>query len=515
MVTAKKAVKAVGIVVIIGFFSKILGFVRELVIASYYGASGAMDAFNIANEVPGILLSGLGTAITTTFIPAYSKKVEETSVPEALEYSRKIFTVFTLAGLVLSGIGFLLAGPIMHMLAPKFSSEKISLAISMTRILLISGTFILLNALCIGLLQAHENFAIPAMIGFPLNFAVIFSVIFLHRSFGIYALVIGTALSIVLQVIFQIPSLVRVGFRFKPLLDFRDPDLHKLAVLVFPVFAGTMLLQVNTIVDRFFASGLPEGTISALNYANRINGLLVGLVAMAIATVALPALSQAAATQDLPRLRSMMLYSVQGINVLIIPMTVGMVVLRVPLVRLLFERGAFNAHATEVTSLALLYLSLGLFAYGLRDIFSKVFYALQDTVTPMINSGVTIVVNIILIIVLTPRYGLAGLASATSISGVFGGLQLLLRLKKKIGNVNGQAIAVSFLKITLSSLVMGIAIYFAYPLIRGYLPGNGFFPQLLVMIIATGLGLLVYIIGLILLRSSELTLLGNILKRRI
>ncbi|HEX2953548.1 MAG TPA: murein biosynthesis integral membrane protein MurJ, partial [Bacillota bacterium] len=492
MVTAKKAVQAVSIIVIIGFISKILGFVRELVIANYFGAGSAMDAFGIANEVPGILLSGLGGAITTTFIPAFTKKVEEAGMPEALNFSQKIFTWFTLAGLVISGLGFVWALPITHLLAPKFSPENMQLAANLTRILIISGVFMLLNGLCTGLLQARENFVIPALVGFPLNLAVIFSVILLSRTYGIYALAIGTVLSIVAQMIFQVPSLCRTGFRFIPSLDYSDPDIRRLASLILPVFAGTMILQANTIVDRMFASGLPAGSIAAINYANRINGLLVGMVAMAISTVALPALSQAAATKDFPRLRSMMLYSTQGMNMLIIPMTVGMVVLRVPLVRLLFQRGAFDAHATAVTALALLYLSLGLFAYALRDIFSKVFYSLQDTLTPMLNSGVTIIVNIILIIILTPKFGLAGLAGATSISGVFSGLQLILRLKRKIGSVNGWAIAVSFFKITTASLVMGVLIALAYPPVRGAFSGPGFFPQLVSLTLVTILGAFVY-----------------------
>ena len=165
--------------------------------------------------------------------------------------------------------------------------------------------------------------------------------------------------------------------------------VQRVAALTLPVFAGSMLLQVNTIVDRMFASGLPVGSISALNYANKVNGMIISIVATGIATVALPALSRAAANKDLGRLRGTMLLAIRGMNLIIIPMTIGMLVLCRPLVRLLFERGAFDAHATSLTATALLSLSLGLFAYALRDIFSRAFYALQDTVTPMINSAVS------------------------------------------------------------------------------------------------------------------------------
>lgn len=507
--------KAVGLIVFTGFISRIFGFLRELVLANYYGAGSAMDAFNIANNIPGILLAGLGMAITTTFIPAFTNKVNRSGIAGALELSRKVFTAFALIGIAVSGLGILFALPLTHLLAPKFGTEELRLAANLTRVLLITGVFTILSGLCVGFLQARENFIIPSLIAFPSNIVIMGSVILWNRAYGIYALAIGTALAFVAMALFQVPSIIRSGFNFRLSLDLRDSDLRQFSWLVLPVFAGSMLLQINTIVDRIFASGLPVGSISALSYANKINNLIVTLVAAAIATVALPALSQAAAEKDLPRLRSMMLYAVRGINVLVIPMTVGMVILRVPLVHLFFERGAFDARATGMTSIALLYLSLGLFAYGLREIFSRVFYSLQDTVTPMVNSGITIAVNIGLIIILVPRFGLAGLAFATSISGVFSGIQLLGRLRHRIGSVHGLAIMISFLKITLASLAMGAAVYWIYPLIRRFVSGPGFLQQLIAVTAVTIVGVLIYMAGLFLLRAEEIEIIKGILYRRV
>lgn len=515
MVTGKKAVKAIGAIVVIGFISKIIGFVREMILANYYGASAAMDAYNIAFNIPGILLVGLATAVTTTFIPAFTRQSELHGKEAAFALSRKLFTGFAAVGLLITGLGIVFAPSITRILAPRFDRETLALATALSRILLTTGAFTILNGLCMGLLQAQERFVIPAMIGIPMSFTVIGLVILFAGRYGIHALAYAMALAAVVQVIFQAPAIMRTGFRFRPAIDFHDPEVRRVALLVLPVFAGTMLLQVNTVVDRIFASGLPVGSISALAYANRVNGLIVSIVAAAIATVSLPALSQAAANRDLTRLRQTMVLAVRGMNALIVPMTIGMVVLRAPLVRLLFERGAFDAEATAMTATALLYLSLGLFAYGLRDIFARAFYALQDTVTPMINSGITIAVNIALLVFLVPRYGLAGLAGATSLSGVFGGGLMLFSLRRKLGHVGAREILGSMLKITIAGLVMGLGVRYLYPMAARLVPGRGFLAQLAVLGSTALCGILIYGAMLYAVRAREIGIAQGFLRRRL
>ncbi|MCL6614937.1 MAG: murein biosynthesis integral membrane protein MurJ [Firmicutes bacterium] len=460
MVKAKQAAQAVGAITLIGFASKILGFIREMILANYYGAGAAMDAYNIASNIPTILLVGLGAAITTTFIPAFTRRKEREGKEGAFALTRNLITAFGLAGLATCLLGIVFAPQITRLLAPYFDPAKAALTTELSRILLLGGVFTITNGLCVGLLQAQERFVVPALIGFPMNFVIILGVVAFSGRFGIHALAAGTALGLAAQVLFQVPSLRRTGFRYRPEMDLRDPDLRRVAVLVLPVFAGTMLLQVNTIVDRIFASRLPVGSISAITYANRINGFVSGIVAAAISTVALPALSQAAAAGDLPRLRRTTVYAAQAMNALVIPMVFGLAVLRVPIVRLLFERGAFDARATQMTATALLYLSLGLAAYGLRDIAARTFYALQDTTTPMTNSLLTVGINIGLLFLLVPRFGLAGLTGATSLSGALGTLLLFVRLRLKTGPIGGRAILDSLVKV-------GAAVYaFALWLLR-------------------------------------------------
>lgn len=513
MVTAKTAAKAVGLMVFIGLLSKIFGFFREMVVAHHYGATASMDAFNIASGIPGILLAVLGSAIATTFVPAFIQKKERESQEAAYDFSRKIFTAFTILGIVICAFGIILSFPFAKILAPKFSLAKISLTAGLSKVLLVVGVFTILNSLCIGILQAQERFIIPTLAGFPINITVILVVMLFDRQKGIYALAIGTALSIIVQVLFFIPPILRLGFNFKPSFDFRDPDLRRMTWLVVPVFLATMIFQVNIIVDRIFASGLPEGSIAALGYASKINNLIISLVATAISTVALPALSVAAANRDINRLRMTMVRAIQAINTLIIPMTFGMIILRIPIIQLFYQRGAFDAKATETTALALLFLSPGLFAYGLRDVISRVFFAQQDTTTPMINSGIMIVLNITLLYYLVPIFGLAGLAGATSISAIFGGLQLLFVLRRKIGSIGGRLISISFIKVLLASSIMGLSIKWLYPLIHSWLPGTVFLSQSIALVILSIFGFLLYLLSLYLFKAEEIQFIRGILKQ--
>jgi putative peptidoglycan lipid II flippase len=185
LVTGKSAVKSISIIIIIGLISRIFGFVRELVVANYFGTSREMDAYNIAFNVPGILLAGLSAAITIIFIPTFTEKLERSDKESAFELSRKIFSAFALLGVIISILGIIFATQITHLLAPSFSRDQLVLTVGLTRVLLLSGVFTLLIGLCTGLLQAQENFAIPALLGFPLSICIIGSVVLWSRSFGI------------------------------------------------------------------------------------------------------------------------------------------------------------------------------------------------------------------------------------------------------------------------------------------------------------------------------------------
>lgn len=500
--------------ILFGIAGKVLGFLREAVLANYYGAGADMDAYNIAFSAPGVLLIGLGAAFATTFIPAFTRKAESDGRASAFALSNTLFTAFGLLGLILCGFGAVFASAFVKILAPMFDPVKAALAVSLTRILMVTGALNVLNGCLIGLLQAQEIFAIPALLSFPVNLTVIATVILLAGRYGVMALAVGTALSAAAQFIFLLPPVLRTGFRIRPSLTINDPDVTRVARLVLPVFVGTMLLQVNTIIDRAFASGLPVGSISAVGYAGKLTSLIISILATSVGTVSLPALSQAAVCTNREKLRQTMLRAVMAVNVLVVPATVGLIVLRKPIVRLLFERGAFDAVATEKTTTALLYLSLGLFAYGLRDIFGRTFYALQDTMTPMINATMVIAANIVLLTLLVPRYGLAGLTGATSLAGVIAAAVLLLTLRRKMGNVGAINILASLLRITALASVMGLVMHFLYPRVLCYISDDGIIPQILVLAITVALGMVVYATGLVLVKAPEVQIALDAISRR-
>lgn len=513
MLTAHKAAQAIGVIIVLGLVTKVLGFLRESVLANYYGTLPGMDAYNIALSVPGILLAGLGASFATTFIPAFTRSLHARGKDATFAMCNTLFTAFALIAMAICCLGAVFAPWIARCLAPSFTREKILLTAGLSRILLLTGAFNVVNGCLIGLLHGQEFFTIPAAIGLPVNLTIIIMVAVFAERYGIFALAYGTALAAVAQFLFEIPAVVRTGYRYRPALQSSDPEVKRVSQLVLPVFLGTMLLQVNTMVDRIFASGLPEGSISALGYAGKLNGLVISLVVTAVGTVSLPAFSQAVAISDMGRLRANMLNALRATNLLVIPLCVGLITLREPIVRLAFERGAFDARATSMTTTVILFLSPGLVVYGLRDIFTRAFYALQDTTTPMVNAAVVIMLNLVFLKLLVPRFGLAGLASATSLSGFCAGALLLVTLRRKIGHVGGGEMLRSTGRILVASAIMGLLVHKLRPLLEGLAARHGFGGQVLSLAGLAAIGGLLFLSVLFGMRAPEIKLVLNLLSR--
>jgi putative peptidoglycan lipid II flippase len=506
--------KLVSALMLIGILSKLMGFLREVVLANCYGATAHMDAFNIANNIPVILLAGLAAAITNTFIPTFINKKENNGLDEALGLSQRLFTVTGFTGVLLSLLGIILAPQIAIILAPKFSPEKLAITANLSRILLIGGAVAMSNGFLTGFLQANRSLIIPALVGFPSNLMIIVVVLLFSEQHGIYALAFGSVASFVAQFLFQLPFCLKKKLVVAPKLEFPDPDVRRVVRLVLPVFAGSLVLQINTIFDRIFASGLPDGSIAALGYANRLTGLVFSIVTTAVVTVSLPIMAQAAAVKQMSALKDAMLTAIRGSNCLIMPMSVGMIVLRCPIVKLVFERGAFDSAATELTATALLYLSLGLVAYSIREIVSRVFYAIEDTKTPMINSIFSVSINIMIMILSVPRLGLVGVTLSTSLSGMVSAAMLLFRLRRKIGSVHGKSIIKS-LKITIiAALLMAAAVHFSYIGLEHLVQGTSFLMQTVRMAVTVAVGVLVYVLVLYIFKAEELQFVKNLIRRK-
>lgn len=443
------------LIITLTVLSKFVGFGREMVLAYYYGASSISDAYLISMTIPGAIFAFIASGISTVFIPMYTKIETEFGVTKANEYTNNLVNILLLLCTLLISFGLIFTEPIVRIFALGFEGKILSLAISFTRISLMGIYFTALITVFNALLQIKGNFAVPALIGFPYNFCIIISII-LSAKGNIMILAFGILLAAIAQFIFLIPFIAQKGFAYRATVNITDPNIKEMVYLALPVIIGVAVNDVNVIVDKTMASQIYEGGISVLNYAQRLNGFVQGIVVLSVATAMYPLISKMAAENDIAGLKKTLSEAITGISILVIPCTIGAMVLSQPIIEMLFKRGAFDDQAVVMTANALFFYAIGMIGIGLRNILSRPFYALQDTITPMINAAIGMCLNIILNIILSKFLGIGGLALATSISAIFISILLITNLRKKIGALGFRNIAISFCKIFSASIVMGV-----------------------------------------------------------
>jgi len=456
---SKNAVKVTLVIMIITAISRVLGFFREMVIASKFGAGVESDAFFIAYMIPGTIFAAIATAIGTTFIPIYTK---QTDLNKKSLFASNLINITGLISVILTVFAIIWAKYLVLVFAPGFTGDGFKLAVMLTKIMMTMILFLTLNSVFASILQSHERFYITAGLGIPFNLIIVGYLVFYSNSLGIVGLSWIVVLGVLGQVVIQIPSLIKSGWTYKPILDWKEEGFQKTVLLVGPVILGAMVGQINVVVDRMLASHLIEGSISALNYANRLNQLSYAIVVMAIVSVLYPKLSKLYASQQIDALKASMSTGMESMIILLLPITVGGSVLSTPIIKLLFQRGAFDSTATSMTSIAFIYYSIGLIGLGFRELLSRVYFSLQDTRTPMVNGVIALLINIIANLILIKYMKHAGLALGTSISLLISSILLYRGLTKKIGNFNKKGLLISSSKAVVSSLIMAIIIYKLY-----------------------------------------------------
>lgn len=473
------------IIMIITIFSKILGFARDISLSYFYGASNISDAYLISVTIPLTVFSFVGIGISTSYIPMYSSIKEKVNMTQADRFTSNIINFLMIICSILILIGLFFTNYIVKIFASGFQGETLELAILLTRISLFGIYFSALTYVFSSYLEIKNNFIIPALVGVPFNFISILTIA-LSVTFNIEILAIGSVLAIACQLVLLIPYARRLGFRYS--INFRDKYIKKVLYLSMPVMFGTSINQINVLVDQTIASRIAIGGISALTYANRLNWFVQGVIVMSIATVMYPMISKMVVDDNIVGLKKTLAESITSISLLILPATFGTIIFAEPIVTFLFARGEFDQEAIKVTSYALVFYSIGMVGFGLREVLSRVFYAFQDTKTPTKNATIGMVLNIVLNIILSRTLGIGGLALATSISATFTTGLMLISLRKKIGSFGMHQIAISLVKILSASLMMA----FVAKLLFEFLKDVGILQNLSLMI-SIGVGAVIYL----------------------
>ncbi len=493
MSKSKKAAKSAIIIMIFSLGSKFLGFLREVLIASKFGAGMETDTYFVAMTATSLITNLISNAISTTFIPVLSEIESKEGKENKFRHTNNMINIIFVFSLLLVFMGFIASPLLVKMLAKGFYGEQFNLAVKLVRIGLPMIVFSCILGVTTGFLQSEQRYTSSAAAGFPLNFVIIFYLIFLSAAFGIKGLMFATVIATLSQILIQIPETKRTGFRYKFIFYLKDKYIKKVIFLSLPVFVGIAINDLNAIVDRTLASSLVEGSISALSYANKLNSLILGVFVTAITTVIFPLLAEESNNDNIKGMKKIMGYGVNIILLITIPATVGLIVLAKPIVEVAFQRGEFDVTATLMTSKALIFYSLGLVAMALRLLITRVYYSLQDTKTPMINGAISAVFNIVLNLILVKFMAHAGLAFATSIATTIATLLIFYDLKKKIGSLGTKSYIKCGLKSGLASAIMGIAAEIVYKGLYSILGVSKLY-NLISLLFAAGIGVIVYVV---------------------
>ncbi|MCG0276527.1 MAG: murein biosynthesis integral membrane protein MurJ [Thermosediminibacteraceae bacterium] len=497
----KAAARAAAVIMVATLFSKILGFFRELLIGSKFGATFITDAYLVSLTVPTVLFATVFGALSTTFIPVYSEIEAKKGKKKASSFASNLFNVILVISLAISLFGTVFSRTLVKFVAVGFSGETLEMASAFTRVTMFMSVFIALANVLTGYLQANREFTVPAVIGIPYNIIIITALLF-SAELGIWGLVFATVLAALAQVLIQIPAASKAGFKFGTNINFDDEDLKRMGLLVIPVVLGTGVNQVNVLVDRMMASTLEEGTIAALNFASRLNSFVYGLFTLSVATVVYPSLSQLSAEGNMEGFKRALERTLGFVVAIVMPLSAGAMVLRVPIVRFLFERGAFDSRATLMTATALFYYSIGMVGFGLRDVLSRAFYSLKDTRTPMANGAFAVGINIILNLILVSLMGLGGLALATSISALVGTALLFYRLQQKTGPLGGRKILMDIIKSATACVVMSFVVHHIYTVMSKLFIPKALLYQVWDLGVSCLAGIIVYLIMVLILRME-------------
>lgn len=494
--------RAAIVLVLFNIASKLTALVREIIIAGQYGATAAMDAYLVAFSLPSVLFYLFTGALATVVVPIYSEYAAKGREREAWGLFGTFFHVLLLLLVLVTALGLLLAPWLVRLLAPGFPADTLNLAISLTRwmfpLLIFSGV----TALFSGLLNAKNIFAITALNGPLSNVAVIVAVIALGCQWGIYGMALGVLAGGVAGVLVQLPALRRTGFSFRPGVALNHPDLKKIFKLIIPITVGFSISETYILIDRFLASGLAEGSIAALNYANRLIQMPLGLFVTAVGTAVFPALTRRAAVKDWRGLGEGVLRSLRLVVLACIPAAVMLLVLREPLITLFFQRGAFDARAAGMTSIALFFYAFGLVGQAGEFILARGFFSLQDTRTPMLLSAVAVLVNLGFSLTLIGPLQHGGLALANSIAALVNMVLLTIFLHRRLGGMWAPGMWWFAVAVLLATAAMGGIIQIMSRWL-GLAAAAGSFVLTVQVGLVAAAGLAVYLLVLTLLRVEE------------
>jgi putative peptidoglycan lipid II flippase len=514
--------RAAGVIGAATVASRVLGLAREIAFAAIFGANWVTDAFRIAYVIPYVLRRLLGEGAMSAFVvPVFTEQLEREGRDAAFRFTQSLYTLFLTCVLVVVVLGVLAMPAVVAVIAPGFVEHPATfdLTVRLARIMLPYMLFMMTSALAMGILNSFYRFAVPASAPIVMNVFALASLFILVPVFGetpeeqIYALTVGVLAGGAAQVLIQLPSLYRVGFRFQPRFNFRHPAIKKVGLLMVPALFSIGVVRINLLINTAAASFVGVGVVSFIMYAERLLQFPMGVFGFSLANALLPRISRHAARGELETFKDLVSFALRASLFISLPATAGLIVLGDPLVRVIYQHGAFTAGDTAATSVILGAFAAGLFAFVGMQIITPAFYALKLPKEPIRGGVVALTSNLIFTVILALLLKGPGVALAISISTTCTLGYLLHRLRRAAGPIGFRRIAVAGVRFGCASAVLAALLVPARAALERYVPAATL-PQAAALLAVVAAAIPIYVLLAYLFRAREVREIIYIILRR-
>jgi putative peptidoglycan lipid II flippase len=487
--------------------SRLLGWIRLLVIGSQFGASADLDAYFAAFRIPDAIFQlVVAGALSAALIPVFTSYRARDDEREAWHLASSVINLVLIALAVFSLVMAILAPWVVPIIAPGFDAPTTEQTIRLTRIMLLSPVFVGMGAVVSGLLNSYGRFGVPALAPLVYNLAIIAAAVVLAPTLGVEGLAIGVVAGSVLHLAIQLPQLRKVAGHYDLTLGLGHPGVRKVAWLMGPRLLGLAAGQVNFIVSTILASNLGVGAVTAYNYAYQLSQIPVGVLGVSVAVALFPTFSRDAALGRIAEIRRQLSTSLRMLIFLAAPLMATTIVLARPIAAVFFQYGLFSNAATERTAGALVFFSLGLAGHIVVHVLTRAFYALQDTRVPVLWAVIAVAINVPLMAILSRPMGVEGLALALSIAATLEVIGLAWALRRRIDSIDEATVLRSALRSGVAALLAGVAMYAGLAAVQAWLPellANGA-GRVLILLVLVAVGAVAYLLAALAMRSDEL-----------
>lgn len=470
--------------------SKVLGLVRDSMIAANFGTGMEADAFVSATKLPTTMFDMvIGGVISASFIPIFAGIMTAEGKKAAMKFANKFITLILMITIAITIVGILFARPLTEFIAPSYAADKFELTLTLTRIMFPMIIFTGLAFSFVGILQSLGEFNIPSIISLVSNAVIILYFIIFGDKYGVKGLAVTMVIAWSLQAIVQIPSLVRFKYKYRVDFALKDDNIKKIMLLAGPMLISTWVQPLSTLITARLASGI-DGAYSSLEYANRLYIIVTGVFSFVVTNLIFPKLSKANVLDDKKQARGLVSVSVKSIIMVILPIMAGFMILSTPITSIIYEHGKLDETGVGVVSGALRFYSIGMIGLAVNEIISKTFFSMKDSKTPMVTAIISMLFNISLAYVLFSFMKTNGLALAIAIGSIFNAVLNLLILLKRDKNIFSKDDAEDILKTVFSTIVMAVVVFILYRIL--YVEERTMINQMLICAVCGGVGAIVY-----------------------